>query len=99
MMSEVAEQLNHAIDVLLSGRSPEISDASAAELLAVAEQLRDLPREDFKARLQRELEEEIEMTTATKTASEKVSGVREGFRTITPYLIVPDVHAEAEFLK
>ncbi len=98
-MSEVAEQLNQAIDVLLSGGSSEIADASVAELLAVADQLRNLPREDFKARLGSELEEEAEMSAATKKASEKVSGVRKGFRTITPYLVVPDVHAEAEFLR
>jgi uncharacterized glyoxalase superfamily protein PhnB len=32
-------------------------------------------------------------------AHSKIKPVREGFRTITPYLVVPDVHAEAEFLR
>ena len=98
-MSEVAEQLNQAIGIILSGRSPEVADPPLADLVAVAEQLRELPRDEFKARLQRELEEEVKMSAATKKASERVSGVREGFRTITPYLVVSDVHAEAEFLR
>jgi uncharacterized glyoxalase superfamily protein PhnB len=38
------------------------------------------------------------MSTATKQIKKKVNPVREGFRTITPYLVVPDVHAEIEFL-
>src|SRR5437868_13996409 len=38
--------------------------------------------------------------TAVKPAQlKKENPVREGFRTITPYLVVPDVHAEVEFLK
>src|ERR1043165_59759 len=39
------------------------------------------------------------MSTGTKQVEEKASGVRNGFSTVTPYLVVSDVHAEAEFLK
>src|SRR6478672_10635859 len=94
---ELTQQLDQAIDAMMAagGALPADVDEHVAELLSIAVTLRDLPREDFKARLRNELEGEIEMSTATKTAAEKLTGVREGFRTITPYLVVPDVHAEA----
>jgi len=107
-MSEVVltNQLDHAIDAMMAagGVLPGDVDERLGELLGIAVELRDLPRAGFKARLQQELEREVEMSTATKKApekqvAEKVSGLREGFRTVTPYLVVPDVHAEAEFLR
>jgi PhnB protein len=98
---DLTEQLDQAIDAMMAagGVLPAEVDERVAELLGIAVELRALPRDDFKARLQKELEEEAAMSTGTKQVAEKVSGVREGFRTVTPYLVVPDVHAEAEFLK
>ncbi len=98
---ELTEQLDQAIDAMLDARGelPAQIDDRIAGLLGIAVELRDLPRADFKARLQRELEAEAMMSTGTKEAPQKENLVREGFRTITPYLVVPDVHAEAEFLK
>ena len=98
---ELTEQLDQAIDAMMiaGGVAPTDVDQQITELLGIALELRDLPRADFKARLQRELEEEAMMSTATKEAPRKLNPVREGFRTITPYLVVSDVHAEAEFLK
>lgn len=100
-MSEVfIEQLDESITAMLAGESiPSSVDQEIAELLSVAKQLRALPRADFKQRLRTELEAEVGMSTATKEAPAKVNPVRQGFRTVTPYLVVPDVHAEAEFLK
>ena len=51
------EQLNLAIDVMLARRdgTPAKVDASAEPLVRVAADLRDLPREEFKARLKSEL--------------------------------------------
>jgi len=89
------------------------ADAQITELLGIAAQLRDLPRPDFKARLKNELERETSMSIQTaeaKQSSEKstqsrdelapsaVNPVRAGFRTITPYLTVPDVYEEIEFI-
>jgi uncharacterized glyoxalase superfamily protein PhnB len=97
---ELTEQLNQAVEAVLRNKLPSTSlSPQLAELAAIAAELRELPREDFKLRLRRELEEEAVMSTATKQAAEKVNPVREGFRTVTPYLVVDDVHAEAEFLK
>jgi len=39
------------------------------------------------------------ISTATKQVESKVNPIREGFRTVTPYLVVSDVQAEAAFLQ
>lgn len=99
---ELTEQLDRAIDAMMAagGAMPADVDEQIAGLLGIAAELRDLPRADFKARLQEELEQEIAvMSTAVNAAPQQTSAVREGFRTITPYLVVADVHAEAEFLQ
>jgi uncharacterized glyoxalase superfamily protein PhnB len=98
---ELTEQLDQAIDAMMAagGVVPAGVDEQIVELLGIAVELRDLPRTDFKERLQIELEQEAVMSTATKEAPKKTEAVREGFRTVTPYLVVSDVHAEAEFLK
>ncbi len=103
-MSEVAltEQLDQAIeamlanpDAALTGTNPQIVD-----LVRIARELRDLPREGFKERLKNELERGTSMSTATKQSADESahSKVRVGFRTVTPYLTVADVHEEIEFL-
>ena len=106
-MSEavLTEQLDQAIEVML--RSPDVAPAVAApriaELLGIATDLRSLPRADFKERLKRELERELTMSTAVRARADKpaskVSPVRAGFRTVTPYVVVQDVHAEIDFIK
>ena len=108
-MSELAlvEQLDQAIELILRNpRAPLPSaDPEIADLLSIAAELRDLPRADFRNRLKDELEREASMSTATETRESgdqpprsKVSAIREGFRTVTPYLTVPNVHAEIEFV-
>ncbi len=105
-MSEVAlvEQLDQAIEAML--RNPDAAlpaaDPQIAESLSIAAELRDLPRKDFKAKLKDELERETSMsTTATRKGADKSahSKIREGFRTVTPYLTVADIHREIEFIK
>src|SRR5215472_2141342 len=97
---ELTEQLNQAVEALLRNELPETSrNPQIAELAGIAAELRDLPREDFKLRLQRELEAEAGMSAASEQVAENVNPVRQRFRTVTPYLVVDDVHAEAEFLK
>jgi PhnB protein len=100
-MSEVdlTQQLDAAIDTMMAtGEMSASVDPRIDDLLGIAVELRNLPRAEFKARLQNELEEGAAVNTATKRATKEVNPVREGFRTITPYLVVPDVHAEVEFL-
>lgn len=104
-MSEVllTEQLDQAVSILLTdaGATPPSLDPEIAALLAIAADLRALPRADFKARLRNELEEEALMSTKTAAGSAAETGgkIRAGFRALTPYLTVPDVFAEIEFIK
>ena len=46
--------------------------------------LRDLPDESFQKRLKSDLQRRATMTTST------VAPIREGFRTVTPYIVVPE---------
>src|SRR5438045_347307 len=101
-MSEVAltEQLDQAIDLMLRDphASSPIVDQQVAELLSVAAELRDLPTAGFKSRLQSELEKEISMSTTEESIisddQSKRSKTRTGVSTVTPYVIVSDVHQE-----
>lgn len=108
-MSEVAltERLDQAIAAMLGNPDAPIegTEPQIVELLGIAAMLRALPRPDFKARLKSELEGEALMSTgietgesSDKSAHSKANPVREGFRTVTPYLTVADVHAEIEFV-
>jgi uncharacterized glyoxalase superfamily protein PhnB len=62
-------------------------------LIAVAAELRDLPRQEFKARLMTDL---MERASKIKPV---VNPIREGFHTITPYLIVHGAAGLIEFVK
>ena len=102
---ELTEQLDQAISaMLMDSRAPlpEVRREISA-LLGVAAELRYLPRREFKVRLKNELEGEISMSTAKesiqRSGKSEPSTIREGFRTVTPYLTVPDVFAEIEFVK
>lgn len=98
---ELTEQLDQAIDAMMatSGQLPSPVQERLAALLGVAVELRELPRAGFKARLRDELKEETAMSSAAQIVEKRVNPIRKGFRTITPYLVVPDVPAEVEFLK
>jgi uncharacterized glyoxalase superfamily protein PhnB len=106
-MSEVGltERLDQAIEALL--RDPQTRpagvDTEIAEMLGIAAELRALPRAEFRAALKNELESEAmrgENQSAAKTAhSKEPAQIREGFRTVTPYVVVSDVHQELEFIK
>ena len=95
---ELTERLDQAIEAMVrnpQGVSPDVLEPTISELLRVAVELRHLPRADFKARLKDELEKETLMSTkaqSTQSIESSQSKIREGFRTVTPYLVVPDVH-------
>jgi uncharacterized glyoxalase superfamily protein PhnB len=107
-MSEVVltEQLDLAIEAML--RQPDAArpdpHSLVAELISIAADLRALPREDFKARLKSDLERGIltmieeEMNSGNMVAEPETDPVRATFRTVTPYLTVPDVFEEIEFV-
>jgi PhnB protein len=90
------DQLETAVEAMLRGERVA-PDATMGALMGVASDLRDLPRESFLARLGQELSQEGDNMLATQDAIQKE--VREGFRTVTPYIVVKQVTAIAEFLK
>jgi PhnB protein len=92
------EELDRAVEAILARRDSDVprGGSRSVALLRVAAELRDLPRQDFKARLKTDLQRRAAMTTAAKKA---VKPIREGFHTITPYLIVPGAAQLIEFMK
>jgi PhnB protein len=91
------EQLDQIVDSILARTEVRIPDGEGnAELNAlarVARELRGFPREEFKNQLKSDLQRRAKM------ASTGVKPVREGFHTITQYLIVPDSSRLLEFMK
>src|SRR5947207_5381711 len=92
------EQLNIAVEAMLSGaETPAAMDRPMRELLRISRQLRMLPREDFRQRLMTELKEKA-VATATATPP-TVNPIREGFHTLTPYVIVNGAAQFLDFMK
>ncbi|MGH9441089.1 MAG: VOC family protein [Thermoanaerobaculia bacterium] len=92
------ELLNDAVEAILSGAASANAPAGSeiAALIPVAAALRGLPRDSFKARLKEDL-----MTTATMTGlGSELGRPPEGFRSITPHLVVSrGAEAFLEFVK
>jgi PhnB protein len=85
--------LDQAIDALLTRASVESYGSGLDALVRTAGALREMPAQDFKARLKSELQRRTSMSPAP------VVQVREGFRTVTPYISVPEGARLIEFLK
>src|SRR5215470_11430940 len=90
-----SEKLERALSAILASHNsnvPATADKELRPVLQIAAELRGLPREEFKARLKSALKGNKAMTsenTGTAAAVETTgSWIREGFRSITPYLIV-----------
>jgi PhnB protein len=84
------DELDQAIQAMLAG-SGEMAGASLAPLLAVAQQLRGLPREEFRVRLKSDLERKVFMAT---TQTEPVAALRQS---ATARLRIKDTAAAIEF--
>ena len=92
--SSPAQRLDQAIEAMLgsSGAAPP-ADAEFQELVRIATALRELPRPEFKRNLKADLDRRARMATAS------VSFIREGFHTVTPYLIVQGAAEVLEFAR
>lgn len=89
------EQLDEAVEAIVARRDTAIkADPKLTDLLDVAAGLRDLPREEFRARLKDDLRKRGSMTTKPKRT---VKPIPEGFHTATPYLSVRDAVAALAF--
>lgn len=92
------DQLEQAVQAVIARPDAELPrrdrsvDARLAPLLRIAEDLRGLPRESFKARLQADLERSASMATL----AESVSASRQ---TATPSLRIRNAAAAIEFYK
>src|SRR5262245_19345662 len=96
------DQLDDGVEAIIAERvAPPAIDPSIAELLRIAVDLRGLPSEAFKTQLKTELMRRGSMTTSTKTMEAQATGkpIPEGFRSITPYLIVTRASELIEFVK
>ncbi|MGA3295435.1 MAG: VOC family protein [Candidatus Acidiferrales bacterium] len=97
----LSEQLDKVVEALLGRPDAPLSQSDAArpfdmKLAPVIEVIRDLhnlPRPDFKAHLKAELARRATM------AATGVKPVREGFHTVTPYVVAIDGPALIEFAK
>jgi PhnB protein len=90
----LSEQLDEAVEAIMATPDSPLPrvDASLTALLRIAADLRDLPREDFKARLKNDLQ-----TNGSTTG--KVKSVPEGYHTATPCLVIRDAGRAIEFYK
>lgn len=90
------DQLENAVDALLADRSsvPQPSASELEPLLRIAAGLRDLPRADFLARLQSDLN-----TEGALMAAQIDEPVRPGFHAVTPYIVAERAPELVEFLK
>ena len=87
------ELLDQAIDAVIAGTASEPSGPELDTLVRIASALRELPAEHFESRLKAELQRRAVMTPAA------VTPVREGFRTVTPYISVAEGGKLIEFMK
>jgi PhnB protein len=94
LTKQLMEDLDRLVTSVLSGRDSAVTKASGkvAPLARIAADLRDLPREDFRASLK------VELERSTTMATPAVNRIPEGYRTITPYLTVREAPQLLEFL-
>ena len=95
----IIDQLDDAVTALLAEREPVLSEADRelSELVAVARELRRLPSEQFRAALKEQLGGKVMSVATGESKSKKFK--REGFHTVTPYLIVKPAVELVDFVK
>ena len=103
------EQLDQAIETLIANPEAPLPhlDNEVVPLVRLAAELRELPREEFKASLKHDLERSA-MSAKAQTVTERsekeksaaeVKPLRGGFHTITPYLAVREANELIDFVK
>jgi uncharacterized glyoxalase superfamily protein PhnB len=86
------ERFDQIVDAVLAGASAEAAGEFAA-LAQIAVRLHEMPAQDFQSRLKTQLERRTAMTTTA------AAPIREGFRTVTPYISIPQGGELIDFLK
>lgn len=100
---DLIQHLDQAIDAMRAGAEAH-AGPEAMELIRVAKMVRDVPDDDFRARLRTELIGEIREIERSKKMTSTIgqktgTWLRAGFTTLTPYLHVANAAAQIEFLK
>ena len=90
------EQLDEAVEAILARPGSALPEAGPATLVRLAAQLRGLPRESFRVQLKTEL---MERSITMASQASQASLFREGFHTVTPYLVEPNLDALVDFIK
>jgi PhnB protein len=94
----LAQQLDKAVEKIMSDREskpPRVSSRITA-ILRIASDLRDLPTQDFKARLKKDL---VARATPLTSAAEKANYIPAGFHTANACLVVRDAPRAIEFYR
>ena len=104
----LAEQLEGVVQGILVSLQPRpepVPHRSLASLVVIARELRDLPREEFRAALKSHLQRRASMSinegtqASAAVPAKSVHYTRPGFTSITPYLIVNGASQFLDFLK
>lgn len=104
----LTEQLDEVVQAMLVSLQPRPEKSphrDVSPLLAIARELRFLPREDFREALKSDLQRRASMSANEGTASsatapaKAVHFTRPGFTSITPYVIVNGASQFIDFLK
>jgi len=95
----LVEQLEEAAQAMLARPEGKLEgvDRSLAPLVRIAADLRDLPRENFKARLKSDLERKSSMATVAEPIP--VESLAAARQTAVPFLTLKDCAAAIEFYK
>lgn len=96
------DELEQAIQSLTSAapNSPPNAEPRIASLMELAAELRDLPRPAFRVRLKSELLQAISKTEGRgSVTTATVNPIREGFHTITPYMLSSDAGRLIQFMQ
>jgi len=103
----LAEQLEEVVQAMLVSLQPRPEaqpHRDVAPLLAIARELRYLPRAEFRATLKSDLQRRAsvpinEGTESSAAAAKAVHYIRPGITSITPYIIIERAPEFIEFLK
>ena len=96
-LDKIVERILGRSDAPLSLAKPaRPSGAKLASAVEVIGALRDLPCPDFKARLKSDLQRKATMAAP---AEKQINPIREGFHSITPYLVISGAPQLIEFFK
>jgi len=97
----LVDRLDQAVQALLAYPDAALppADARLAPLLRIAAGLRDLPREEFRARLKADLERRAVMTTSAEPEQQATKAVQPALHTITSYLTAPEAPELIAFVK